>query len=168
MRSMVIIRVDGNCLPPSVFFKIRRTTPMRKMMEAYCARCIQTLSCCTFVFNHERILPEQTAEQLDMVEGSRVMCTITQDTAELLVLLAKKAKPTRVDSSKLVVDNYGLHECMICAHVYWPPVLCADGHTMCQGAPLRAVPIVVCLLARPAAALAAPASSRCPACVLKR
>ena len=131
--SMVIIRVDGNCLPASVFFKIRRTTPMRKMMEAYCTRCSQSLECCSFVFNSSLILPEQTAEQLDMREGSKVVCTITPDSAETLALLAKKAKPTRIDSSKLVVENHGLYECMICAHVYWPPVLCSDGHTMCQG-----------------------------------
>ena len=93
---MGIIRVDGNCMPPSVFFKFRRTTPMRKMMEAYCARCIQTLACCMSIFNSMRILPthtpDQTAEQLDMQEGSagsRVLCTITQDTADVCVLLLR-------------------------------------------------------------------------------
>lgn len=35
---MVVIRVEGNCLPAVVYFKIRRTTQMRKMMEAYCLR----------------------------------------------------------------------------------------------------------------------------------
>jgi len=36
--SMVVIRVEGNCFPAVVYFKIRRTTQMRKMMEAYCLR----------------------------------------------------------------------------------------------------------------------------------
>lgn len=129
---MVVIRVDGNCIPAAVYFKIRRTTPMRKMMEAYCMRCAQTLDCCRFYFNQTVIQPEQTAEQLDMQEGSKVSCTITSDTAESLAVLAKKAKPTRVDSSKLIVENHGLYECIICAHVYWPPVLCEGGHTLCQ------------------------------------
>ena len=162
---MGIIRVDGNCMPPSVFFKFRRTTPMRKMMEAYCARCIQTLACCTFIFNSVRILPEQTAEQLDMQEGSRVLCTITQDTAESILLLSKKAKTTRIDSSKLVIENNGLHECMICAHVYWPPVLCSDGHTMCQGADPESVSIAACLRAPLTSSLTRPDTASAQALV---
>jgi len=130
---MVVICVDGNCFPAAVYFKIRRTTPMRKMMEAYCARCAQTLECCRFEFNGSLILPGQTAENLDMQEGSRLTCVITPDSAETLTSLAKKAKSTRVDNSRLIVENNGSHECMICAYVYWPPVLCACGHTLCQG-----------------------------------
>ena len=95
-------------------------------------RCVQTLECCRFQINQTVIQPEQTAEQLDMQEGSKVTCTITPDTSQLLMELAKKANPTRVDSSRLVVENNGLYECMICAHIYWPPVLCESGHTMCQ------------------------------------
>lgn len=135
LRSMVIIRVEGNCNPANLYFKIRRTTPMRKMMEAYCHRCTQTMDSCKFELAGVTIQPEQTAEQLEMSEGCRLTCTIEPDDAEKLTLLAKRAKAKRQDNSKLVVENQGLHECMVCAHVYWPPVLCAGGHTMCQGKP---------------------------------
>ena len=104
-------------------------------MEAYCHRCTQTMDSCKFELNGVTIQPEQTAEQLEMSEGCRLTCTIDPDDAEKLTLLAKRAKAKRQDNSKLVVENQGLHECMVCAHVYWPPVLCAGGHTMCQGKP---------------------------------
>ena len=46
---------DGN----EVFFKIRKTTPMKKLMSAYCERQGVTPDSIRFLFHGQRIQPEQ-------------------------------------------------------------------------------------------------------------
>ena len=131
----VLICVAGNCSPHErLYFKIRRTTRLRKLMEAYSNRCNLPLDSCHFsLLSGQPVLPDCTADNLHLQYGSKIQCDVKPDCAAGLKMLARRAMPTREnDNSKLVVENNGNFECIVCAHVYWPPVLCAAGHTLCS------------------------------------
>jgi small ubiquitin-related modifier len=46
-----------------VYFKIRKTTPLRKLMTAYCEKQGIALNSTRFMFDDKRLNPEHTAEQ---------------------------------------------------------------------------------------------------------
>lgn len=47
-----------------VYFKIRKTTPLRKLMEAYCDKQGVAMGSTRFMFDEKRLNPSQTAEQV--------------------------------------------------------------------------------------------------------
>ena len=49
-----------------VMFKIKKTTPLRKLMSAYCSRLGLQLSQVRFMVDGERIDPDDTAEKLSL------------------------------------------------------------------------------------------------------
>ncbi|BFZ64901.1 SUMO protein smt3 [Saitoella coloradoensis] len=61
-----------------VFFKIKRSTPLKKLMEAYCDRSGKTFNTVRFLVDGERVRPDQTPEDLEMEDGDQIECMIEQ------------------------------------------------------------------------------------------
>merc|ERR1712034_297360 len=59
---------DGN----EVYFKVKQTTKLSKLMNAYCNRVGKELSAVRFLFDGERLQPDSTPEQLDMEDEDEI------------------------------------------------------------------------------------------------
>jgi small ubiquitin-related modifier len=65
---------DGN----EVFFKIKRVTQLRKLMDAYCSRQGVSPGTVRFLFDGERILETATPTDLGMEEGDEIDAMVEQ------------------------------------------------------------------------------------------
>lgn len=65
---------DGN----EVFFKIKRSTALRKLMDAYCSRLGVASNSVRFLYDGDRIQPDQTPEELQMEEGDSIDAMVEQ------------------------------------------------------------------------------------------
>eukprot|EP00494_Astrolonche_serrata_P027054 UN27317 len=65
---------DGN----EVYFKVKKTTQLNKLMSAYCSRVGKELGTVRFLFDGERIQPEATPEQLDMEDEDEIDAMVEQ------------------------------------------------------------------------------------------
>ncbi|KAL1922628.1 uncharacterized protein VTP21DRAFT_10167 [Calcarisporiella thermophila] len=61
-----------------VYFKIKRTTPLKRLMTAYCERQGKSLNSVRFLYDGERIQPENTPEELEMENGDTLDVMIEQ------------------------------------------------------------------------------------------
>lgn len=61
-----------------MFFKIKKTTPMKKLMDAYCARQGLNTGSVRFSFDGERLIGKETPEQLGMNDQDIIDCHIEQ------------------------------------------------------------------------------------------
>ncbi|OAX79089.1 hypothetical protein ACJ72_06593 [Emergomyces africanus] len=52
-----------------VFFKIKRTTQLKKLMEAFCSRQGKDISSVRFLFDGTRVRQDDTPDTLDMADG---------------------------------------------------------------------------------------------------
>ncbi|KAF2248701.1 ubiquitin-like protein [Trematosphaeria pertusa] len=52
-----------------VFFKIKRTTQLKKLMDAFCDRQGKNISSVRFLFDGQRVQPTDNPETLDMQDG---------------------------------------------------------------------------------------------------
>ncbi|KAK1837319.1 ubiquitin-related domain-containing protein [Podospora conica] len=52
-----------------VFFKIKRSTKLEKLMSAFCERQGKTLSSVRFLFEGQRVQPQDTPDTLEMADG---------------------------------------------------------------------------------------------------
>lgn len=52
-----------------VFFKIKRSTQLKKLMDAFCDRQGKQPSTVRFLFDGTRVRPEDTPDTLDMQDG---------------------------------------------------------------------------------------------------
>ncbi|KAI3239751.1 hypothetical protein CBS147310_2381 [Penicillium roqueforti] len=52
-----------------VFFKIKRTTQLKKLMDAFCERQGKQMSTVRFLFDGTRVRPEDSPDTLDMADG---------------------------------------------------------------------------------------------------
>ncbi|EEQ28753.1 SUMO protein smt3 [Microsporum canis] len=52
-----------------VFFKIKRSTQLKKLMDAFCERQGKQLSTVRFLFDGTRVRPDDSPETLDMQDG---------------------------------------------------------------------------------------------------
>ncbi|KAF7845751.1 hypothetical protein BT93_L0797 [Corymbia citriodora subsp. variegata] len=52
-----------------VFFKIKRSTQLKKLMDAFCERQGKTPSSVRFLFDGQRVNPTDTPDTLDMQDG---------------------------------------------------------------------------------------------------
>ncbi|KAJ5682268.1 ubiquitin-like protein SMT3, partial [Penicillium macrosclerotiorum] len=52
-----------------VFFKIKRSTQLKKLMDAFCERQGKQMSTVRFLFDGTRVRPEDTPDTLDMADG---------------------------------------------------------------------------------------------------
>ncbi|GFY92960.1 small ubiquitin-like modifier 1 [Actinidia rufa] len=65
---------EGN----EVFFRIKRSTQLRKLMTAYCDRQSMDVNSIVFLFDGQRIKAEQTPDQLGMEDGDEVDAMLHQ------------------------------------------------------------------------------------------
>lgn len=55
-----------------VFFKIKRSTPLEKLMNTYCERQGKSATSVRFLFDGTRIQPNNTAAQLELEDGDTI------------------------------------------------------------------------------------------------
>ncbi|KAF7032329.1 hypothetical protein CFC21_043513 [Triticum aestivum] len=65
---------DGN----EVFFRIKRSTQLKKLMNAYCDRQSVDLNSIAFLFDGRRLRGEQTPDELEMEEGDEIDAMLHQ------------------------------------------------------------------------------------------
>merc|ERR1711990_365434 len=61
-----------------IVFKIKKTTPLKKLMNAYCSRQNLDQGQMVFLYDGERISPENTPEQLGMEDNDEIDAMIHQ------------------------------------------------------------------------------------------
>jgi small ubiquitin-related modifier len=61
-----------------VHFKIKKTTPLRKLMEAYCNRSSVSLSSVRFLINGERLHTEQTPKDVGLQDRDVIDTVLMQ------------------------------------------------------------------------------------------
>ncbi|KAJ1441325.1 Ubiquitin-like domain superfamily [Sesbania bispinosa] len=69
---------DGN----EVFFRIKRSTQLKKLMNAYCDRQSVDFNSIAFLFDGRRLRAEQTPDELEMEDGDEIDAMLHQ-TGEL-------------------------------------------------------------------------------------
>ncbi|XP_019159263.1 small ubiquitin-related modifier 1-like [Ipomoea triloba] len=65
---------DGN----EVFFRIKRSTQLRKLMNAYCDRQSVDFNSIAFLFDGRRLRAEQTPDELEMEDGDEIDAMLHQ------------------------------------------------------------------------------------------
>merc|ERR1712216_428763 len=65
---------DGN----EVFFRIKRSTQLKKLMNAYCDRQSVDISSIAFLFDGRRLRAEQTPDELEMEDGDEIDAMLHQ------------------------------------------------------------------------------------------
>lgn len=65
---------DGN----EVFFKIKRGTQLKKLMEAYCSRNGVNISTVRFLFDGQRIQETNTPNDLNLEENDQIDAMVEQ------------------------------------------------------------------------------------------
>lgn len=55
-----------------IYFKIKKTTQLKKLMDAYCTRQGLANNQCRFIFDGERIKDDDTPETLEMENGDEI------------------------------------------------------------------------------------------------
>ena len=65
---------DGN----EVFFRIKRSTQLKKLMTAYCDRQSVDINSIAFLFDGRRLRAEQTPDELEMEDGDEIDAMLHQ------------------------------------------------------------------------------------------
>lgn len=65
---------DGN----EVFFRIKRSTQLKKLMNAYCDRQSVDFNAIAFLFDGRRLRGEQTPDELEMEDGDEIDAMLHQ------------------------------------------------------------------------------------------
>ena len=63
--NLKVVTQDGN----EIYFKCKQTTPLQKLMHAFCNRQGVSMNSVRFLFDGIRIDETQTPQQLDMEDG---------------------------------------------------------------------------------------------------
>eukprot|EP00898_Chlorokybus_atmophyticus_P006107 jgi/Chlat1/6498/Chrsp45S05987 len=71
---------DGN----EVFFKIKRSTALKKLMTAYCDRVSVEPNAIAFLFDGRRLREDQTPDELEMDDGDEIDAMLHQTGGILL------------------------------------------------------------------------------------
>lgn len=61
-----------------VHFKIKKSTPLKKLMEAYCAKQNKQLGSLRFLFDGTRLLPTATPSELGMEDKDTIDVMVEQ------------------------------------------------------------------------------------------
>ena len=61
-----------------IFFKIKRTTQLKKLMDAYCTRQGLAINQCRFIFDGERLKDDDTPDKLEMENGDEIDVMVEQ------------------------------------------------------------------------------------------
>lgn len=65
---------DGN----AVYFKVKKSTQLRKLMDAYCKRVGKDINEVRFLFDGNRIEGEQTPQDLEMEDDDEIDAMVAQ------------------------------------------------------------------------------------------
>ncbi|KAL8103353.1 small ubiquitin-related modifier 1-like [Apium graveolens] len=65
---------DGN----EVFFRIKRSTQLKKLMNAYCDRQSVDINSIAFLFDGRRLRGEQSPDELEMEDGDEIDAMLHQ------------------------------------------------------------------------------------------
>ncbi|XP_075076067.1 small ubiquitin-related modifier 2-like [Nicotiana tabacum] len=71
---------DGN----EVFFRIKRSTQLKKLMNAYCDRQSVDFNSIAFLFDGRRLRAEQSPEELEMEDGDEIDAMLHQTGGTIL------------------------------------------------------------------------------------
>ncbi|PHT73204.1 Small ubiquitin-related modifier 1 [Capsicum annuum] len=72
--------IDGN----EVFFRIKRSTQLKKLMNAYCDRQSVDFNSIAFLFDGRRLRAEQTPDELEMEDGDEIDAMLHQTGGTIL------------------------------------------------------------------------------------
>jgi small ubiquitin-related modifier len=72
--NLKVATQDGN----EIFFKCKMTTPLSKLMNAFCQRQGVTMQSVRFLFDGQRINQDQTPKDLDMEDGDSIDVMVEQ------------------------------------------------------------------------------------------
>eukprot|EP00033_Pygsuia_biforma_P000844 GCRY01000982.1.p1 GENE.GCRY01000982.1~~GCRY01000982.1.p1 ORF type:complete len:120 (-),score=10.74 GCRY01000982.1:38-397(-) len=72
--NLKVVSSDGN----EVFFKIKRVTPLNKLMKAYCQRVGVEFESVRFLFDGERITADKTPNDYDMEDNDEIEVHVAQ------------------------------------------------------------------------------------------
>jgi len=72
--SLKVVTQDGN----EIFFKCKQTTPLQKLMTAFCNRQGVATQSVRFLFDGSRINPNQTPQELEMEDGDVIDVMVEQ------------------------------------------------------------------------------------------
>merc|ERR1711871_1169439 len=61
-----------------IVFKIKNSTPLKKLMNAFCSRQAVEISQMVFLYDGQRVLPEETPAQLGMEDGDLIDAMLHQ------------------------------------------------------------------------------------------
>jgi small ubiquitin-related modifier len=73
--NLKVVSQDGS----EVYFKIKKTTQLRKLMDAYCSRQAINPNSIRFLFDGQRVREDQTPKELGM-EDNDVIDAVLQQT----------------------------------------------------------------------------------------
>eukprot|EP01067_Filipodium_phascolosomae_P007773 Filipodium_phascolosomae@DN637_c0_g1_i1.p2 len=77
-----------NASGEEVQFRVKKTTQFRRIIQAYCSRLGQTESTVRFLFDGERITPEQTPADLNM-ENEDVVDALVEQTGGCICVVSE-------------------------------------------------------------------------------
>ncbi len=72
--SVKVVGQDGNV----IFFKIKKSTPLRKLISAYCSKIGIKEDQMRFLFDGERIKGDSTAAELEIEDGNIIDAVLQQ------------------------------------------------------------------------------------------
>ncbi|KAK7320356.1 hypothetical protein VNO77_29764 [Canavalia gladiata] len=79
--SLKVKGQDGN----ETFFRIKRSTHLKKLMNAYCDRQSVDINSVAFLFDGRRLRAEQTPDELEMEDGDEIDAMLHQTGGGALV-----------------------------------------------------------------------------------
>jgi len=72
--NLKVVTQDGN----EIFFKCKMTTPLQKLMQAFCNRQGVALNSVRFLFDGARLSANQTPQELEMEDGDVIDVMVEQ------------------------------------------------------------------------------------------
>merc|ERR1712216_977485 len=72
--NLKVVTQDGN----EIYFKCKQTTPLQKLMHAFCNRQGVSMQSVRFLFDGNRINETQTPQQLEMEDGDVIDVMVEQ------------------------------------------------------------------------------------------
>jgi len=72
--NLRVVSQDGN----EVYFKIKKQTPLRKLMDAYCQRQAIDSNSIRFLYDGQRIQADQTPKELEMEDNDIIDAVLQQ------------------------------------------------------------------------------------------
>eukprot|EP01122_Echinamoeba_exundans_P014502 TRINITY_DN6585_c1_g1_i1.p1 TRINITY_DN6585_c1_g1~~TRINITY_DN6585_c1_g1_i1.p1 ORF type:complete len:119 (-),score=32.75 TRINITY_DN6585_c1_g1_i1:86-397(-) len=73
--NLRVVAQDGS----EVLFKIKRSTPLRKLMDAYCQKQSIAPTSLRFLFDGKRVQPDQSPQDIGMEDGD-ILDAVAQQT----------------------------------------------------------------------------------------